>query len=43
MYNNSISDSYKMRNITEVLNNNSNYTYTSSIDLADGIIIKPQK
>ena len=43
MYNNSISDSYKMRNITEVLNNNSNYTYTSSIDLADGIIIKPKK
>ena len=43
MYNNSISDSYKMRNITEVLNNNSNYTYTSSIDLADGIIIQPQK
>lgn len=41
--NNSISDSYKMRNINDLVNSDSNYTYTSSIDLADGIILKPSK
>lgn len=41
--NNSVSDSYKFRNVTEILNNNPNITYSLDIDLADGIVINPQK
>ena len=43
MRNNSSTNSYKMRNINELINSNSNYSYTSSINLADGIILKPNR
>lgn len=40
--NSSLNDSYKFRNITEILNNSSKLTYTLDIDLSDGMIINPQ-
>ena len=39
--NNSTTDIYKLRNITEIINSNSDSNYSVDIDLADGILIKP--
>jgi len=41
--NNSETDVYKLRNITEIINSNSEANYVADIDLSDGILIKPQR